>query len=77
MDLTAEESKATAEIKEYVKEQTGFRVSNLYITQIKKKCGIVERVNYNLPKSENSRQPKCLPEKERTIIEVLKHSGMI
>ncbi|MDE7321734.1 MAG: 23S rRNA (uracil(1939)-C(5))-methyltransferase RlmD [Lachnospiraceae bacterium] len=59
MDLTAAESKATyEEIKEYVLEHTGLKVSNLYIAQIKQKCGIIERENYNLPKSENSRQPK-------------------
>ncbi|MCM1024989.1 MAG: 23S rRNA (uracil(1939)-C(5))-methyltransferase RlmD, partial [Roseburia sp.] len=65
MDLTAAESKATyEEIKGYVLEHTGLKVSNLYIAQIKQKCGIIERANYNLPKSENSRQPKCPPEKE-------------
>lgn len=59
LDLTAAESKATyEEIKEYVLEHTGLKVSNLYIAQVKQKCGIIERVNYNLPKSENSRQPK-------------------
>ena len=60
LDLTAAESKATyEEIKKYVLEHTGLKVSNLYIAQVKQKCGIIERVNYNLPKSENSRQPKC------------------
>ena len=55
MDLTAAESKATyEEIKDYVLEHTGLKVSSLYITQVKEKYGIVERVNYNLPKSENS-----------------------
>ena len=44
---------------------------------VKKKCGIIERVNYNLPKSENSRQPKCPPEKEKAIREALKHFRMI
>ena len=61
LDLTAAESKATyEEIKEYVLKQSGLKVSNLYIAQVKQKCGIIERENYNLPKSENSRQPKCL-----------------
>jgi len=55
----------------------GLKVSNLYIVQIKQKCGIIERVNYNSPKSENSRQPKCPLEKEKAIIEALKHFGMI
>jgi len=78
MDLTAAESKATyGEIKDYVMAHMGLKVSNLYIAQIKQKCGIIERVNYNLPKSENSRQPKCPIEKEKAIIEALKHFGMI
>ncbi|MDL2249620.1 23S rRNA (uracil(1939)-C(5))-methyltransferase RlmD [Lachnospiraceae bacterium OttesenSCG-928-J05] len=78
MDLTAAESKATyEEIKAYVKEQAGLQVSNLYIAQVKQKCDIIERVNYNLPKSENSRQPKCPPEKEAAIREALEHFHMI
>ena len=78
LDLTAAESKATyEEIKAYVKEQTGLQVSNLYIAQAKRKCGIIERVNYNPSKSENSRQPKCPPEKEKAIIEALRHFRMI
>ena len=64
MDLTMAESKATyEEIKNYVKEKTGLQVSNLYIAQVKWKCGIIERINYNLPQSETSRQPQCPPEK--------------
>ena len=78
LDLTAAESKATyEEIKKYVLEHTGLKVSNLYIAQVKQKCGIIERVNYNLPKSENSRQPKCPPEKEKAIKEALEHFCMI
>jgi len=78
MDLTAAESKATyEEIKSYVLEHTGLKVSNLYIAQIKQKCGIIERGNYNLPKSENSRQPKCPLEKEKAIREALEHFQMI
>lgn len=66
LDLTAAESKATyEEIKKYVLEHTGLKVSNLYIAQVKQKCGIIERVNYNLPKSENSRQPKCPARKRK------------
>ena len=77
-DLTATESKATyEEIKEYVLKQSGLKVSNLYIAQVKQKCGIIERENYNLPKSENSRQPKCPPEKEAAIREALEHFRMI
>ena len=78
LDLTAAESKATyEEIKEYVLEHSGLKVSNLYIAQVKQKCGIIERENYNKPKSENARQPKCPPEKEKAITEALKHFGMI
>ena len=78
MDLTAAESKATyEEIKDYVLEQMGLKVSSLYIAQVKMKCGIIERENYNLPKSENSRQPKCPPEKEKAIREALEHFHMI
>ncbi len=78
LDLTAAESKATyEEIKDYVLKQSGLKVSNLYIAQVKQKCGIIERANYNLPKSENFRQPKCPPEKERAIREALKYFKMI
>ena len=78
LDLTAAESKATyEEIKDYVLEHTGLKVSSLYIAQVKEKCGIIERANYNLPKSENSRQPKCPPEKEKAIRDALEHFRMI
>ena len=61
MDLTAAESKATyEEIKKYVaKHNDGMKVSNLYIAQIKQKHGIIERENYNKPKSEKGGQPEC------------------
>lgn len=56
MNLTKAEGKATyEEIKEYVLEHNGVKISNLYIVQIKRKCVIIERVNYNLPKTEDSR----------------------
>ncbi len=78
MDVTAAESKATYEkIKDYVLEHSGLKVSSLYIAQVKQKCGIIERANYNLPKSENSRQPKCPPEKEKAIRDALEHFQMI
>ena len=65
MDLTSAESKATyEEIREYVLEHTGLKVSHLYIAQVKQKYGIIERENYNKPKSENAKQPQCPPEKE-------------
>lgn len=68
LDLTVAESKATyGEIRDYVLEHTGSKVSWLYIAQVKEKYGIIERVNYNQPKSENSRQPKCPLEKEAAI----------
>ena len=79
LDLTTAGSKAPyEEIKDYVLEHTGSKVSSLYIAQLKQKCGIIERANYNLPKSENSRQMKCPPEKEAAAIrEVLEHFRMI
>lgn len=78
LDLTAAESKATyEEIKAYVLEHTGLKVSHLYIAQVKQKYGIIERENYNKPKSENAKQPQCPPEKEKAITEALRHFGMI
>lgn len=78
LDLTSAESKATyEEIKEYVLEHSGLKVSSLYIAQVKQKCGIIERENYNKPKSEDARQPQCPPDKEKAITEALKHFGMI
>jgi len=78
MDLTSAESKATyEEIREYVFEHTGLKVSHLYIAQVKQKYGIIERENYNKPKSENAKQPQCPPDKENAIMEALKHFGMI
>ena len=78
LDLTDAEKKATyQEIKNYVLEHCGLKVSNLYIAQVKQKCGIIERENYNKPKSEDARQPQCPPEKEKAIKEALKHFGMI
>ena len=79
MDLTAAESKATyEEIKKYVAEYNdGMKVSNLYIAQIKQKHGIIERENYNKPKSEKGGQPECPKEKEIAIEEALKYFQMI
>lgn len=78
LDLTSAESKATyEEIKAYVLEHTGLKVSHLYIAQVKQKYGIIERENYNKPKSEDTRQPQCPPEKEKAITEALRHFGMI
>lgn len=78
LDLTSAESKATyEEIKAYVLEHTGLKVSHLYIAQVKQKYGIIERENYNKPKSEDAKQPQCPPEKEKAITEALHHFGMI
>ena len=65
------------QIRDFVKEQTGLHVSNLNIAQIKQKCGIIERENYNLPKSENTRQPACPKEKEEVIIKAFRHFELI
>ena len=78
MDMSKFQDGATyPQIKEYVLEHTGLKVSNLYISQIKRKCGIEVGKNYNLPKSEDSRQPQCPPEKEKAIREAFKYFGMI
>ena len=78
MDMSGFQKGATyGEIKAYVKEHTGLTVSSLYIAQVKQKCGIIERENYNKPKSENAKQPQCPPEKEAAIREALKHYYMI
>jgi len=86
LDLTSAESKATyMEIQEYVLKEHGLKVSNLYISQVKnaikddcvRKCGIEVGENYNLPKSEDSRQPQCPEEKEKAIKDALEHFGMV
>ena len=60
-----------------MKEHTDLTVSTLYIALVKQKCGIIERDNYNKPKKENAKQPKCPPEKEAAIVKALRHFGMI
>ena len=65
------------QIKDYVLEHSGLNVSSLYIAQVKQKHGIIERENYNKPKSENAKQPQCPPEKEEAITEALKHFNML
>ena len=78
LDLTLAESKATyAEIKDCVLEKHGLKVSNLYISQVKRKCGIIERENYNKPKSEDAKQPQCPKDKEKAIKDALEHFGMV
>ena len=78
MDMSEFQDGATyPQIKAYVLEHSGLKVSNLYISQIKRKCGIEVGKNYNLPKSEDSRQPQCPQEKEKAIREAFKYFGMI
>ena len=78
LDLTAAESKATYdEIKAYVLEKYGLKVSSLYISQVKRKCGLNVGPNYNLSKKEDAKVPQCPPEKEAAIMEALKHFGMV
>ncbi|WP_308579714.1 23S rRNA (uracil(1939)-C(5))-methyltransferase RlmD [uncultured Oribacterium sp.] len=78
LDLTSAESKASyAQIKEYILEKFDLKVSTLYIAQIKKKCGIVLRENYNKSKKEKQVIPQCTPEKEEAIMDALRHFKMI
>ena len=78
IDVTAAESKATyEEVQEWVQEKYGFHVTHLNIAKTKRKCGIIERINYNLPKSENSKSPGTPKEKEDAIIDAFKHFQMI
>ena len=76
--MTTAESKATyKEIQEYVLKEHGMNVSSLYISQVKGKCGIIERENYNKSKSEDAKQPLCPEDKEMAIKDALEHFGMI
>ena len=78
LDLTSAESKATYdEIKAYVLEKHGLKVSSLYISQVKRKCGLDVGQNYNLSKKEDAKVPQCPPEKEAAIMAALKHFRMI
>ena len=79
LDATSAETKATyEEIKKYVAEHNeGMKVSNLYIAQVKKKCGIELGQNFNLPKSENAKQPQCPKDKEKAIRDAMKHFKMM
>ena len=78
LDATSAELKATyQEIKDYVLKEFGLKVSSLYISQVKRKCGIEVGENYNLPKSENARVPQCPKEKEEAIKAALKYYAMI
>ena len=78
LDATSAELKATYQkIKDYVLKEFGLKVSSLYISQVKRKCGIEVGENYNLPKSENARVPQCPKEKEEAIKAALKYFAMI
>ena len=79
IDITSAENKATyEEIKKYVAEHDdGMKVSSLNIAQVKRKCGIELGENYNLPKSEDAKQPQCPKEKEEAIMEALRTFQMI
>ena len=78
LDLTLAESKVTyVELKQYVLDKYGLKVSSLNIAQIKAKCGIIERENYNKAKNENAKQSNCTEEKENAIKDALKHFQMI
>ena len=78
LDLTSAEAKATyKEIQNWVQEKYGFHVTNLNIAQVKQKHGIIERENYNKPKSENSKQPGCQEEKVKAIEDAMRHFQMI
>lgn len=78
LDLTAAESEATyAELKQYVLDKYGLKVSSLNIAQIKAKCGIDKRENYNKAKNENVKEPNCTEEKENAIKDAFKHFQMI
>ena len=78
IDLSELKGKATyAQVKEYVLKETRLKVSSLYIAQVKKKCGIETGENYNLPKSEDTKQPQVTPEKEEAIMKAFRHFGVI
>ena len=78
MDMSGFQKGATYdEIKAYVLEKFGLKVSTLYISQVKRKCGLEVGQSYNQAKSENTKVPQCPPEKEKAIMDALKHFGMI
>ena len=76
--MTSAESKATYyEIKAYVLENSGLKVSSLYIAQVKEKMRIKERENFNVSKKEDAKVPLCSAEKEKAIVDALRHFGMV
>ena len=78
MDMSGFQKGATYDqIKAYVLEHSGMKVSSLYISQVKRKCGLDVGQNYNLPKTENAKQLQCPPEKELAIREAFNYFGML
>ena len=78
MDMSGFRQGATyGEIQEWVQEKYGFHVTHLNIAKTKRKYGIIERINYNLPKSESSKSPETPKEKEAAIIDAFRHFQMI
>lgn len=78
LDATSAETRATyKEIREYVREHSGLNVSNLYISQVKRKLGLEVGANYNKPKSQHAKEPVCPQNKELAIIDALKHFNMV
>lgn len=78
MDMSGFQKGATYEqIKAYVLKHTGLKVSSLYISQVKRKCGLDVGQNYNLSKKEDAKVPQCPPEKEAAIMDALKHFQML
>ncbi|TCL58860.1 hypothetical protein EDD76_10530 [Kineothrix alysoides] len=78
LDVTSAETKATyQEIRDYVYEKHGLKVSNLYISQVKRKCELEVGENYHLAKNDNARVPKCPKEKEEVILNALKHFSLV
>ncbi len=76
-DIEVKCDAAYTEIKEWVLEKYGMKVSSLYVAQVKQKHGIIERENYNKPKSEGAKVPHCPPEKAAAIENALRHFKMI
>lgn len=78
LDATSAETRATyEEIKAYVLEKHGLKVSSLYISQVKRKCGLEVGESYNLPRTEGQRVPQCPAAKEEAILDALRHFKMI
>jgi len=77
MDLSAAHGKTSyGGIKKHVKDKTGLNVTSLNIAQVKRKYGMIERVNHNLPRTENPRRPNCTPQKEMAILDAFGNFGM-